>query len=73
MQARNILEMMTPLMEKLPLHDQDFSLVRVDLGRTKFESDGSRRLIAIFTTLIGVLITAFSILTSDAVKRRSAV
>lgn len=72
-EKRNILEMMTPLMEKLPLHDQDFSLVRVDLGRTKFESDGSRRLIAIFTTLIGVLITAFSILTSDAVKRRSAV
>ena len=72
-EKRNILEMMTPLTEKLPLHDQDFSLVRVDLGRTKFESDRSRRLIAIFVTLIGVLITAFSILTSDAVKRRSAV
>ena len=67
----NIAEMMTPLMENLPLQDQDFSLVRVDLGKTKFESDGSRRLIAIFVTLIGMLVAVVFVLVSDAVKRRA--
>ena len=71
-EKNNVLEMMTPLMAKLPLHNQDFSLVRVDLGKTKFESDGSRRLIAIFVTLVGLLITVVLILANAAVKRRSA-
>ena len=71
-EKRNILEMMTPLMQKLPLHDQDFTLVRVDLGKTKFESDGSRRLIAIFVTLVGLLITVLLILANAAIRRRSA-
>ena len=70
-EKRNILEMMTPLMQKLPLHDQDFTLVRVDLGKTKFESDSSSRLIAIFVALAGVLITAFLIIFGHAVKGRS--
>ena len=71
-EKNNVLEMMTPLMAKLPLHNQDFSLVRVDLGKTKFESDGSRRLIAIFVTLVGLLITVVLILANAAVKRRRA-
>ena len=71
-EKNNVLEMMTPLMAKLPLHNQDFSLVRVDLGKTKFESEGSRRLIAIFVTLVGLLITVVLILANAAVKRRSA-
>ena len=71
-EKHNVLEMMTPLMAKLPLHNQDFSLVRVDLSKTKFESDGSRRLIAIFVTLVGLLITVVLILANAAVKRRSA-
>ena len=70
-EKHNILEMMTPLMQKLPLHDQDFTLVRVDLGKTKFESDSSSRLIAIFVALAGVLITAFLIIFGHAVKGRS--
>ena len=70
-EKNNVLEMMTPLMAKLPLHNQDFSLVRVDLGKTKFESDGSRRLIAIFVTLVGLLITVVLILANAAIKRRS--
>ena len=71
-EKNNVLEMMTPLMATLPLHNQDFSLVRVDLGKTKFESDGSRRLIAIFVTLVGLLITVVLILANATVKRRSA-
>ena len=71
-EKNNDLEMMAPLIIKLPLHDQDFSLVRVDLSKTKFESDGSRRLIAIFVTLIGLLITVVLILANAAIKRRSA-
>ena len=71
-EKNNVLEMMTPLLAKLPLHNKDFSLVRVDLGKTKFESDGSRRLIAIFVTLVGLLITVVFILANFAVKRRSA-
>ena len=63
---------MTPLIEKLPLNDQDFSLVRVDLDKTKFETDDSRRLIAIFAALAGVLMTAFLILAQHAMTRRSA-
>ena len=58
-EKHSVLEIMTPLIEKLPLNDQDFSLVRVDLDKTKFETDGSRRLIAIFAALAGVLMTAF--------------
>ena len=72
LEKNNFLEMMTPLMAKLPLHNQDFSLVRVDLGKTKFESDGSRRLIAIFVTLVGLLITVVLILANAAIKRRKA-
>ena len=72
LEKNNVLEMMTPLMAKLPLHNQDFSLVRVDLGKTKFESDGSRRLIAIFVTLVGLLITVVLILANAAIKRRKA-
>lgn len=72
MQARNILEMMTPLKEKLPLHDPDFRLVRVDLSSTTFESDGKRRLIAILVTLVGMLIAVVFVLASNAMKRRIA-
>ena len=71
-EKNNVLEILTLLMAKLPLHNQDFSLVRADLGKTKFESDGSRRLIAIFVTLVGLLITVVLILANAAVKRRSA-
>ena len=69
-EKHNILEMMTPLMQKLPFHDQDFTFVRVDLGKIKFESEDSSRLIAIFVALAGVLITAFLIILGHAVKRR---
>ena len=71
-EKNNVLEMMTPLMAQLPLQNQDFSLVQVDLGKTKFESDGNRRLIAIFVTLIGLLITVVLILANAAIKKRSA-
>ena len=71
-EKHGILEIMTPLIEKLPLNDQDFSLVQVDLDKTKFETDGSRRLIAIFAALAGVLMTAFLILAQHAMTRRSA-
>ena len=71
-EKNNVLGMMTPVMAKLPLHNKDFSLVRVDLGKTKFESDGTRRLIAIFVTLVGLLITVVLILANAAIKRRRA-
>ena len=71
-EKHSVLEIMTPLIEKLPLNDQDFSLVRVDLDKTKFETDGSRRLIAIFAALAGVLMTEFLILAQHAMTRRSA-
>ena len=71
-EKNNVLGMMTPIMAKLPLHNKDFSLVRVDLGKTKFESDGTRRLIAIFVTLVGLLITVVLILANAAIKRRRA-
>ena len=71
-EKHSVLEIMTPLIEKLPLNDQDFSLVRVDLDKTKFETDDSRRLIAIFAALAGVLMTAFLILAQHAMTRRSA-
>ena len=67
-----VLETMTPLMATLPLNDQDFNLVRVDLDKTRFEADGSRRLIAIFVTLVGLLVTVLFILANAAIKRRGA-
>ena len=72
MQARNILEMMTPLKQKLPLHDPEFRLVRVDLSSTTFESDGNRRLIVILATIVGMLIAVVFVLASNAMKRRTA-
>ena len=68
----NILGTITTLIATLPLNDQNFNLVRVDLAKTRFESDGSRRLIAIFVTLVGLLITVVLILANAAIKRRSA-
>ena len=67
-----VLETMTPLMATLPLNDQDFKLVRVDLDKTRFEPDGSRRLIAIFVTLVGLLVSVLFILANAAIKRRGA-
>ena len=72
MQERNILEMMTPFKEKLPLHDPNFRPVRVELSSTIFESDGNRRLIVILVTLVGIVIAVVFILASDAMKRRTA-
>jgi len=71
-EKHSVLEIMTPLIEKLPLNDQDLSLVRVDLDKTKFETDGSRRLIAIVAALAGVLMTAVLIRAQHAMTRRSA-
>ena len=69
-EKNHITDMMMPLWEKLPLHDQDFRLVRVDLAKINFEAISDRRLIVILFTLAGLLITLVFILISDAFKKR---
>ena len=52
-EMHDIKKLLTPVWEDLPLHDQEFKLVRVALGKTNYSETSKRRMIAVLILLAG--------------------